>query len=255
MLGSSQHNDLEETVTYDVIVRDGLWFDGTGSAPQTRTLGIRDGVVAAVSEGPLDETGCPEVIDAAGKWVLPGLIDVHTHYDAEVLLDPGLRESVRHGVTTVLLGNCSLSTVYANNEDAADLFSRVEAVPRKYVFDALEAAKTEKGWSTAAEYIEAIDALPLGPNVGSLLGHSDLRTAVLGLERATDGTVRPTDAELDKMAKLLEEALDAGVLGMSGMDAAIDKLDGDRFRSRALPSTFATWRERRRLIKVLRKRR
>jgi N-acyl-D-aspartate/D-glutamate deacylase len=241
-------------VTYDVIVRDGLWFDGTGSAPQTRTLGIRDGVVLTVSRDRLDETGCPEVIDAAGKWIVPGFIDVHTHYDAEVLLDPGLRESVRHGVTTVLLGNCSLSTVYVNSEDAADLFSRVEAVPRKYVFGALEAAKTNKKWSTAADYIEAIDALPLGPNVSSLLGHSDLRTAVLGLERATDDAVKPTDAELEKMAALLDEALDAGMLGMSGMDAAIDKLDGERFRSRALPSTFATWRERRRLIKVLRKR-
>ena len=241
-------------MTYDVIVRDGLWFDGTGSAPQTRTLGIRDGVVLTVSRDRLDETGCPEVIDAAGKWIVPGFIDVHTHYDAEVLLDPGLRESVRHGVTTVLLGNCSLSTVYVNSEDAADLFSRVEAVPRKYVFGALEAAKTNKKWSTAADYIEAIDALPLGPNVSSLLGHSDLRTAVLGLERATDDAVKPTDAELEKMAALLDEALDAGMLGMSGMDAAIDKLDGERFRSRALPSTFATWRERRRLIKVLRKR-
>lgn len=116
-------------MTYDVIIRDGLWFDGTGNAPLTRTLGIRDGVVATVAAGALDETGCPEVVDAAGKWVVPGFIDVHTHYDAEVLLDPGLRESVRHGVTTVLLGNCSLSTVYANSEDAADLFSRVEAVP------------------------------------------------------------------------------------------------------------------------------
>ena len=87
-------------MTYDVIIRDGLWFDGTGRAPQTRTLGVRDGVVATVSDGPLDETGCPDVIDAAGKWVLPGFLDVHTHYDAEVLLDPGLRESVRHGVTT-----------------------------------------------------------------------------------------------------------------------------------------------------------
>ena len=241
-------------MSYDVIIRDGLWFDGTGSTPQTRTLGIRDGVVSTVSSTPLDETGCPEIIDAKGKWVVPGFVDVHTHYDAEVLLDPGLRESVRHGVTTVLLGNCSLSTVYANSEDAADLFSRVEAVPRKYVFGALEAAKTNKKWSTAADYIEAIDALPLGPNVSSLLGHSDLRTAVLGLERATDDAVKPTDAELEKMAALLDEALDAGMLGMSGMDAAIDKLDGERFRSRALPSTFATWRERRRLIKVLRKR-
>jgi N-acyl-D-aspartate/D-glutamate deacylase len=95
-------------MNYDVIVRNGLWFDGTGAAPQLRTLGIRDGIVARiVSDGssePLDETGCPDVIDAAGRWIVPGFIDVHTHYDAEVLLDPGLRESVRHGVTTVLLG-------------------------------------------------------------------------------------------------------------------------------------------------------
>jgi N-acyl-D-aspartate/D-glutamate deacylase len=238
-------------MTYDVIIRDGLWFDGTLSAPQSRTLGIRDGMVCAVSTEPLDETGCPDVIDAAGKWVVPGFIDVHTHYDAEVLLDPGLRESVRHGVTTVLLGNCSLSAIYADSEDAADLFSRVEAVPREYVLGALEAKKT---WSSAAEYVEALDNLPLGPNVGSMAGHSDIRTSVLGLDRATQDDVRPTDAELDKMAAILDEALDAGLLGMSGMDAAIDKLDGDRYRSRALPSTFATWRERRRLIKVLRKR-
>lgn len=238
-------------MTYDVIIRDALWFDGTGAKPQNRTLGIRDGVVATVSAGQLDETGCPEVIDAAGKWVAPGFIDVHTHYDAEILLDPGLRESVRHGVTTLLLGNCSLSTVYANSQDAADLFSRVEAVPRDFVLGALENNKT---WSSPAEYVDAIDALPLGPNVSSMLGHSDLRTAVLGLERATDDTVRPTEAELTKMSRLLDEALEAGMLGMSGMDAPIDKLDGDRFRSRALPSTFATWRERRRLIKVLRKR-
>ena len=242
-------------MTYDVIIRNGLWFDGSGTAPQVRTLGIRDGIVARiVSEtdaGALDETGCPEVIDAAGKWIVPGFIDVHTHYDAEVLLDPGLRESVRHGVTTVLLGNCSLSTVYADNEDAADLFSRVEAVPREYVLGALDAKKT---WSTPAEYVRALDDLPLGPNVGSMLGHSDLRTAVLGLARATDDDVRPSNAELDRMAGLLDQALDAGLLGMSGMDAAIDKLDGDRFRSRALPSTFATWRERRKLIAVLRRR-
>jgi N-acyl-D-aspartate/D-glutamate deacylase len=238
-------------MTYDVIIRNGLWFDGTGAAPLVRTLGIRDGIVGTVSREPLDESGCPDVIDATGKWIVPGFIDVHTHYDAEVLLDPGLRESVRHGVTTVLLGNCSLSAILADSEDAADLFSRVEAVPRKFVLGALEAKKT---WSTPAEYVRTLDDLPLGPNVSSLLGHSDLRTSVLGLERATTADVRPTDAELERMAALLDDALDAGLLGMSGMDAPIDKLDGDRFRSRALPSTFATWRERRRLIRVLRKR-
>lgn len=236
---------------YDVIVRNGLWFDGTGAKPLVRTLGVRDGVVSAVSTEPLDETDCPDVIDAAGKWVLPGFIDVHTHYDAEVLLDPGLRESVRHGVTTILLGNCSLSAVYADNEDAADLFSRVEAVPREFVLGALNAKKT---WSTAAEYVRALDDLPLGPNVSSFVGHSDLRTSVLGLDRATDDTVRPTSRELESMAAKLAESLDAGLLGMSGMDSAIDKLDGDRYRSRGLPSTFATWRERRKLIAVLRTR-
>ncbi|WP_019972787.1 amidohydrolase family protein [Mycobacterium sp. 141] len=236
-------------MSYDVIVRNGLWFDGTGAPPQVRTLGIRDGIVATVSIKPLDETDCPEVIDAAGKWVVPGFIDVHTHYDAEVLLDPGLRESVRHGVTTVLLGMCSLSTVYADTEDAADLFSRVEAVPRKFVLGALE---QHRKWTNPTEYIHALDELPLGPNVASMLGHSDLRASVLGLDRATTRNVTPTDAELETMAAKLEKALEAGMLGMSGMDAAIDKLDGDRFRSRALPSTFATWRERRRLIKVLR---
>ncbi|MGD9619350.1 MAG: amidohydrolase family protein [Mycolicibacterium sp.] len=238
-------------MTFDVIIRNGLWFDGTGAAPTIRSLGIRDGIVATVSESALDETGCPDVIDAEGKWIVPGFIDVHTHYDAEVLFDPGLRESVRHGVTTVLLGNCSLSTVYASAEDAADLFSRVEAVPREYVFGAL----SEKKWSSPVEYVEAIDALPLGPNIASMLGHSDLRASVLGLDRATTHGMRPSDAELDRMAEMLDQALDAGLLGMSGMDAAIDKLDGDRFRSRALPSTFATWRERRKLIAVLRKRR
>src|SRR5258708_17822277 len=96
--------------------------------------------------------------------------------------------------------------------------------------------------------MRALDDLPLGPNVSSLLGHSDLRTAVLGLARATSDGVRPTDAELDEMAHLLEEALDAGLLGMSGMDAAIDKLDGDRYRPPALPSTFATLRGPRQVI-------
>src|SRR6202171_3101790 len=103
-------------MTYDVIVRNGLWFDGTGAAPQVRTLGIRDGIVAAVSASPLDETGCPDVIGAEGKWVLHRFLDLHTHYAAEVQLYPRLCESVRPGERTVLLGNCSLSTVYAGTE-------------------------------------------------------------------------------------------------------------------------------------------
>ncbi|EFV12344.1 N-acyl-D-amino-acid deacylase family protein [Segniliparus rugosus] len=236
---------------FDIIVKNGLWFDGTGSDPVRADLGVRNGRVAAVSVLPLDEDGCPEVVDATGKWVIPGFVDMHTHYDAEVLLDPGLRESVRHGVTTAVLGCCSMSTVFSTPDDAADLFSRVEAVPRQFVVKALQDQKT---WENADGYVKALDSLPLGPNVSSFVGHSDLRAAVMGLGRATNNWVLPTRKELAKMAELLNEALDAGMLGLSGMDTPLDKIDGGEHRSRALPSTYAWWHERFRLISVLRKR-
>ena len=101
-------------------------------------------------------------IDARGKWVMPGLLDVHTHYDAEVLLSPGLGESVRHGTTSIVLGNCSLSTVYSDADDCADMFARVEALSWQIVHDAVKEAKT---WSSPAEYVKALDSLPLGVNV------------------------------------------------------------------------------------------
>ncbi|BBX19492.1 hypothetical protein CRI77_14620 [Mycolicibacterium duvalii] len=234
---------------FDLIVRRGLWFDGTGDEPRCADLGITNGRVTVVSPHPLNGADSAEVIDAGGKWVLPGFLDIHTHYDAEVLMNPGLGESVRHGVTTVVLGCCSLSTVYSESEDAADLFSRVEAVPRVHVLAALQA---HRDWEDPEGYIATLDGLPLGPNVASFLGHSDLRAAVMGLGRATDHRIRPTPGELDAMAELLTRAIEAGMLGMSGMDTALDKLDGDRYRSRALPSTYARWRERWRLIDVLR---
>ena len=123
---------------YDAIIKDGRWFDGTGAASAVRNLGVRDGRVATVSTDVLDESGCPEVVDAAGQWVIPGLVDIHTHYDVEVLSGPGLSESVRHGVTTMLLGSCSLSTVHVGGVDAGDLFGRVEAIPRQLVISAVE---------------------------------------------------------------------------------------------------------------------
>lgn len=236
---------------FDVIVKNGLCFDGTGAPGAHVNLGIRDGRVAAWSAEPLDEAGCSEIIDAHGKWVTPGFLDMHTHYDAELIAAPSLGESLRHGVTTVTIGSCSVSAVLAEPEDCSDLFTRVEAVPRSHVLPLLEKAKT---WSTPREYVEFLRAHPLGPNVTAFLGHSDLRTRVLGLERATGEKVRPTEPEMREMERWLEEALDEGFLGLSTMTNPWDKLDGDRFRSKPLPSTFATWGEYRRLHRVLRKR-
>ncbi|HWJ09613.1 MAG TPA: amidohydrolase family protein [Nocardioides sp.] len=236
---------------FDVIVRNGRWFDGTGAPSAVRHLGIRDGRVATVSEEPLDETGCPRVIDATGRWVLPGMVDIHTHYDVEVLVQPGLTESLRHGITTTFLGSCSLSTVHATPDDAGDLFGRVEAIPRPYVVAALEDRKT---WTTAGEYVAALEQLPLGPNVAAFIGHSDMRSARMGLTRSTDPAVRPTAVELDRMEADLVDALDEGFVGMSSQELLFDKLDGETCRSRTLPSTYAKGRERRRLNRVLRAR-
>ncbi|AJY40613.1 amidohydrolase family protein [Burkholderia humptydooensis] len=235
---------------YDTIIRNGLWFDGTLAEPGTRDLGIRDGRVATVSDAPLAADGA-SIIDATGKWVMPGFVDIHTHYDAEILVSPGLPESVRHGVTSVFLGSCSLSTVHANALDCTDLFSRVEALPREQMLAVLSRVKT---WDTAASYVRHLESLPLGPNVAAFLGHSDLRTHVLGLGRAVDDRVRPHEAELQRMERLLGDALDAGFVGLSSMTTPWDKLDGERYRSKSLPSTFATWREYRRLNRVLRRR-
>lgn len=116
-------------MTYDTIIRNGRWFDGSGAPSAVRSIGIRGGHIEAISPEPLDETGCPQVIDADGHWVLPGLVDIHTHYDVEVLGGPALAESLRHGVTTIMLGSCSLSTVYVDGVEAGDLFGRVEAIP------------------------------------------------------------------------------------------------------------------------------
>ncbi|NEW44231.1 N-acyl-D-amino-acid deacylase family protein [Nocardia cyriacigeorgica] len=236
---------------YDTIIANGRWFDGTGAPSEIRHLGIRDGRIANVSADPIDDPQCPNVVDASGQWVIPGLIDIHTHYDIEVLQDPALAESVRHGVTTVLLGSCSLSTVHVGASDAGDLFARVEAIPRKHVVTAVDEHKT---WNSAHEYVAALEQLPLGPNIAAFIGHSDIRAAELGLQRATSKDVRPDAAELAAMEAKLTEALDAGFVGMSSQQLMFDKLDGEVCRSRTLPSTYATTRERRRLNAILRQR-
>ncbi|OBF33533.1 hypothetical protein A5724_18305 [Mycobacterium sp. ACS1612] len=237
-------------VTYDTIIANGRWFDGTGAPSAVRNIGIRDGHVVAISPNELDDTACPRVLDATGKWVLPGMLDIHTHYDVEVLNGPSLSESLRHGVTTVMLGSCSLSTIYVDGEDAGDIFGRVEAIPREHV---IAAVNTHKTWANADEYIRALQARPLGPNLAAFIGHSDMRAATMGLDRATRKDERPTRVEQARMEQMLDDALRAGFVGMSSQQLLFDKLDGEVCRSRTLPSTYAKPRELRRLKSILRR--
>ena len=235
---------------FDTVIRGGTVYDGTGAPGIRADVGIRGGLVVAVSPD-LEVGPDTRVIDAEGRWVMPGFVDSHTHYDVEVLVAPGLDESVRHGVTTVLVGNCSISGVYSDALDVADLFSRVEALPRDAVLAALTERKT---WSDPSAWRAALEALPLGANVASFLGHSDVRASVMGLGRATEPDEKPTAAELSEIDRRIDAALDAGFLGVSTMTNPWDKMDGDRYRSRTLPSTHASWSEFRRVSRLLRRR-
>jgi len=233
---------------FDVVIEGGLYFDGTGAPGVRADVAIAGGRVAAVGQGPFEAA---RRIDARGAWVTPGFLDLHTHYDAELLAAPSLSESIRHGVTTVTVGSCSISTILSDAEDCSDLFTRVESVPRAQVLPLL---RERKQWSTPRDYVDFLGRHPLGPNVTAFLGHSDLRARVLGLGRSVDAKVRPSREELAAMERWLEEALDCGLLGLSTMTNPWDKLDGDRYRSKQLPSTYATWGEYRRLNRVLRRR-
>jgi N-acyl-D-aspartate/D-glutamate deacylase len=234
-----------------ILIRGGDVFDGSGAPPATADVLVEGGRVARVApRGALDGLDGVQLIDATGAWVTPGFLDTHTHYDAELAIAPALAESVRHGVTTVVVGSCSVSFVASAPEDCADLFTRVEAVPRELVLPLLRDVKT---WDRPAGYRQWLDAHRLGPNVASFLGHSDIRVRAMGLHRAVNGSV-PAPAEQALMHRLLDEALDAGFLGMSAMTNPWDRLDGDREWSRSLPSYYARSAERRGLQSILRRR-
>src|SRR5579871_5675575 len=110
---------------FDIALNHGLVFDGTGAAPKTACVAVKDGRVALVRAEPFDPSEASRVLDAHGQWVMPGFLDVHTHYDAEVEAAPALSESLVHGVTTIFMGSCSLGAVLSDAVDVADMFTRV----------------------------------------------------------------------------------------------------------------------------------
>ncbi len=242
---------MDPTAPYDVCIDNGLVFDGRGGEPRCANVGIRNGEVVTVTDQAIPRDGTTRVIDARDRWVMPGFVDLHTHYDAEVEVAPSLSESVRHGVTTVFMGSCSLGASLGTPEDIADIFCRVEGVPREIMLPLLQ---ERKDWDTLGEYFSHLDGLKLGPNVASFVGHSNLRMHVMGFERSVQPSVRATTAELERMEQLLNEGLDHGYLGLSVQTLPWDKLDGDRWPARPLPSYYAPWSEYRRLTRILRRR-
>lgn len=239
------------TTKRQILIKNGLFFSGDKAEKATvkDILILEDGRIGKI--GSLEANADVEVIDATGKWIVPGFIDSHTHYDAEVIASPGLRESARHGVTSIILGSCSVSAIYNSPEDVSDSFTRVEAIPRDIMLPLLERVKN---WNTASEWKAYIKSLPLGINVASFVGHSDLRMKAMGIERSLKANETATKAEQVAMNNMLSNALDEGFIGLSTMDNPWDKMDGDRYWSHKTPSFYSSWKERKDLIELLRNR-
>ena len=214
----------------DYLIRSGTVLDGSGGPGRHADVGVRDGRIVAV--GRVDESAATE-LDAAGLMVAPGVVDPHTHYDAQLFWDPTASPSNVHGVTTVVGGNCGFTLAPLNAEDAdyiRRMMAKVEGMPL---------AALEHGvpwtWSTFGEYLGALDGR-LGVNAGFLVGHCALRRKVMGHDR---GEEVATEDEVAAMRALLAESLEAGGLGFSSSQSRTHS-DGE---GRPISSRYADRRE------------
>ena len=230
----------------DLIIRNGRLFDGTQAPSRTADLIIDQGRVLKIE--PHSSTRGRREIDASGQWVMPGAIDIHTHYDAEVEVAPGLLESLQHGVTSLIFGNCSLSLALGNAEDMIDLFARVENLPRETLAKWLDG---KVDWRTPGQYYDHLETLPLGPNIATLMGHSNLRLAVLGKARSLKPT-RLDWGEKNALRSLTHEAMEAGYLGLSIDMLQWHRWKGFKYNGASAPSHYARMSEFRLLADVLR---
>jgi len=213
----------------DYAIRGGMVVDGTGSPPRRADVGLRDGRIVTV--GAVEDSARKD-LDATGLMVAPGVIDPHTHYDAQLFWDPSASPSNLHGVTSVLSGNCGFTLAPINEVDAdytRRMMAKVEGMP----LVALEQG-VPWNWSSFAEYLDRLEGR-IGVNAGFLVGHCALRRKVMGAER---GGEVASETEVAEMRRLLAESLDAGGLGFSSSQSRTHS-DGDgnpvtsRFADRA----------------------
>lgn len=230
----------------DLIIRQGRVFDGTPGPSREADVLIEGGRLLKI-EANSPARGRQEIA-ASGHWVMPGAIDIHTHYDAEVEVAPGLLESLQHGVTSLIFGNCSLSLALGNAEDMIDLFARVENLPRATLAKWLDG---KVDWHTPGQYYEHLERLALGPNIATLMGHSNLRLAVLGKTRSLKPT-RLDWGEKNALRSLAHEAMEAGYLGLSIDMLQWHRWKGFKYNGASAPSHYARMSEFRLLADVLR---
>jgi N-acyl-D-aspartate/D-glutamate deacylase len=192
---------------YDLVLRGGTIVDGTGAPSYRADLAIRDGVVVAIG----DDLGAGnDEIDASDRLVVPGFVDLHTHYDAQVLWDPLLSPSSDQGVTTVVMGNCGFSIAPVRS-GGRDLLLRTLEKVEDMRLATLEAG-IEWDFETYGDYLDALAARQPSINVGGYVGHTAVRVYVMG----EDAAERPARRdELDAMREIVHGALVDGALGFS----------------------------------------
>ena len=193
---------------YDLIIKNGTVYDGTGEKPFFADVAIKGNKIVAIGE--LEESS-KEVIDAKGKIVAPGFVDIHTHYDGQVTWDPYLRPSTYHGVTTVVMGNCGVGFSPCKPEERDWLISLMEGV------EDIPGTALHEGinwqWESFPEYLDTLEGKPLAIDVGTQIPHGAVRAYVMG-QRGIDRE-EASQEEIEQMSQIVKEAIEAGAFGFS----------------------------------------
>ncbi|MFI5507762.1 amidohydrolase family protein [Mycobacterium sp. NPDC051804] len=220
---------------FDLKITGGTVVDGTGGDRFLADVGVKDGKIVEIrrrgsGDAPL-EGNATETIDATGKVVAPGFVDIHTHYDGQVSWDSSLEPSSGHGVTTVVMGNCGVgfAPVRPGSEEwLIELMEGVEDIPGTALTEGLT-----WGWESYPEYLDTIGKHELAIDVGSQVAHGAIRAYAMGERGARNEPATPEDIEA--MARLVQEAIEAGALGLSTSRTLGHRaMDGE-----PVPGTFA----------------